>query len=135
MTAKNLSLRVMVDGHKPEPGQLFAIASEERLLYSLLSNLISNAIEASPNDEEIIVEFTNNQYDTIVVRNKGVVPKEIRNTFFGKYKTFGKMSGTGLGTYSAGMLASVMGYGIFMCTSDEGGDTCIALVIPHLGQG
>jgi nitrogen-specific signal transduction histidine kinase len=41
----------------------------------------------------------------IMIQNKGAVPAEIRERFFDKFVTSGKQGGTGLGTYSAKMLA------------------------------
>jgi PAS domain S-box-containing protein len=130
MSAKNLSLRVTVDGNRPGPDQTFVFESEEQLLYSLFSNLIANAIEASPQDEEIVLGFANTKPKTIAIRNKGVVPKEIRGHFFEKYKTYGKKTGTGLGAYSAKLHAETMGYGIAMSTSDEENTTCITISVP-----
>jgi len=129
---KKLDLRVTINGCKPEPFQTFTLAAEDRLLYSLLSNLMLNAIEASPVNEVISVELVGNGFSSIIIRNKGVVPKEIRDYFFDKYKTFGKTSGTGLGTYSAMILAKTMGFTILMCTSDEDNDTCVTVTTKEI---
>ncbi len=134
--------------------QTLMVCSEERLLYSLLSNLFINAIEASPDSEEIKIELADqdklinvvhntNIADSkdvnnrgvakkisIVINNKGAVPKAVREDFFEKYKTYGKSSGTGLGTYSAKLLADAMHYSIRMETSDENNDTTITIDIP-----
>lgn len=134
--------------------QTLMVCSEERLLYSLLSNLFINAIEASPDSEEIKIELSDqdklinvvhntNIADSkdvnnrgvakkisIVINNKGAVPKAVREDFFEKYKTYGKSSGTGLGTYSAKLLADAMHYSIRMETSDENNDTTITIDIP-----
>jgi two-component system sensor histidine kinase/response regulator len=45
----------------------------------------------------------------ITVENKGTVPLEIRQTFFDKFVTHGKDGGSGVGTYSARMLAKAQG--------------------------
>lgn len=103
---------------------------EERLIYSLLSGLLSNAIEASPSGEKIVIEFKRNGGIVISVRNCGVVPEPIRGSFFQKYVTHGKNSGTGLGTYSAKLMAEAMHYGIEMITYDELNETVINITIP-----
>ena len=131
VSAKMLSLATTVDSHRPSPGQTFVFDSEERLLYTLFSNLLLNAIEASPQGERIDIEF-NTELKHIVIRNKGVVPVVIRDTFFEKYKTQGKKFGTGLGTYSAKIYSEVMGYGIHMSTSDEDNETCITVSVQTL---
>lgn len=104
---------------------------EERLIYSLLSGVLSNAIEASPSEEKIVIEFKRNGGIGISVRNCGVVPEPIRDSFFQKYVTHGKNSGTGLGTYSAKLMADAMHYGIEMITYDERNETVINITIPE----
>jgi signal transduction histidine kinase len=59
------------------------------------------------------------------------VPSVLREHFFEKYKTYGKSSGTGLGTYSAKLLADAMGYGIAMQTSDADNATTITITFPE----
>ncbi len=130
LSEKGLTLRVFVDGKEPDSEQTFIFEAEERLLYQLLSNLLVNAIEASPQKQEIIFEITNGAPRIISIANKGTVPEEVREHFFEKYKTFGKKTGTGLGTYSAKLLARTMSYGIQMSTSDEENYTSIEIVIP-----
>ena len=132
LSAKNQSLRVIVDGNVPPPGEGFMLESEDNLLYSLFSNLIINALEASPDNEEVVVSFLSSRPIIISICNKGAVPVDVREHFFEKYKTFGKRSGTGLGTYSAKLIANTMGYAITMSASDEENSTCITISIPSL---
>jgi len=119
LLAKKLECRLMINGNKLMQDETIMVCSEERLLYSLLSNLFTNAIEASPDSNEIMINITDSESVNIAIHNKGSVPKAIRNCFFEKYKSFGKAYGTGLGTYSAKLLASTMHYEISMETSDE----------------
>ena len=58
---------------------------------------------------------------SLEVRNQGQVPEDVRDRFFEKYATSGKRGGTGLGTYSARLIAEVHGGAIAMATSAEGG--------------
>ena len=83
------------------PGSL-DIYGEELLTYSLMANIIKNALEASPNGNTVTIDIKKPEDNTIItIHNHGVVPEEIRDRFFDKYVTTGKKEGTGLGTYSA----------------------------------
>jgi len=77
--------------------------AEEFLCYSMFMNLIKNSVEASPNNE--VIEININRNKSISITNKGEVPVEIRNMFWNKFATSGKIGGTGLGTYSAYLVA------------------------------
>ncbi len=134
LTSKNLTVKTMVNGQELFPGQRVYIQSEELLLYFLFCNLVINAIEASPQGEEIQIDI--HSCDPLIIRihNKGVVPQVIRKNFFDKFKTSGKASGIGMGTYSAKLMAETMNYKIRMDTSDKKGTTCISLFVPRNGQ-
>lgn len=107
------------------------VRADSRLLFSLLSNLFTNAIEASPPGETIRIEVTpEDQTLVLTLCNCGAVPAEIRSHFFEKYRTLGKQGGTGLGTYSAKLMADTMGLGLRMETSDADDRTCIWLTLP-----
>jgi len=53
----------------------------------------------------------------------GTVPESIRDHFFKKYVTAGKLKGTGLGTYSAKLIAEAHGGMINMQSSEDSGTT------------
>jgi PAS domain S-box-containing protein len=99
--------------------------AEELLCYSLLANLLKNAVEASPEGAVVTVTAAAGGEDSVVLRihNRGVVPASVRDNFFQKYSTLGKASGTGLGTYSARLMARVQDGDIDMETSDAQGTT------------
>lgn len=123
-----LSLKIndqMDDGNLP-----FIVRGERLLLYSMLANLIRNALEASPRGGNVEVELRHKEGKEISISNKGVIPREMRDRFFQKYATHGKASGTGLGTYSARLIAEVHGGSIGFDTSDESGMTTIQVHIP-----
>ncbi len=105
----------------------FIVLTEETNFYNIMSNLIANAIEASPAGSDIVIRFQRSIPKTLSIINKGVVPKAIRAHFFEKYKTYGKRHGTGLGTYSAKLIAEALGYEIEMQTSDEMNETTIKI--------
>jgi signal transduction histidine kinase/ActR/RegA family two-component response regulator len=99
--------------------------AEELLCYSLLANLMRNAIEASPEGGEVSVAALAGPGETVVLRihNHGAVPASVRGTFFQKYATSGKAGGTGLGAYSARLMARVQDGDIEMQTSKDAGTT------------
>ncbi len=65
----------------------------------------------------------NNEATLIHIHNNGVVPEQIRNQFFEKYITAGKSGGTGLGTYSARLIAETLDGSIGMTSSEQAGTT------------
>jgi len=99
--------------------------AEELLCYSLLANLTKNAVEASPEEQAVTIRGEAGAGGTVLlhVHNQGAVPEAIRPHFFQKYATLGKASGTGLGTYSARLMARVQDGDIAMRTSDADGTT------------
>ncbi|GAB6058886.1 hypothetical protein JCM31598_20030 [Desulfonatronum parangueonense] len=125
LQAKSLREEVTLDGRPAvEP---FWVGTEERLLFCMLSNLLLNAVEASPDGETIAVELSQKPVPTLRIRNRGAVPEPVRENFFQKYKTHGKQYGTGLGTYSARLMADTMGYGLAMETSDTDNSTTLVI--------
>jgi PAS domain S-box-containing protein len=105
-------------------GAPFAWA-EELLCYSLLANLLKNAVEASPPGATVSVSAQAGSEGTVAIRihNQGAVPAAVRATFFQKYASMGKASGTGLGTYSARLMARVQDGDVAMATDDVEGTT------------
>lgn len=118
--AKRVAVRIaLADG----AATVYAWA-EELLCYSLLANLLKNAVEAS--NEGATVEVTLAQQPegvSIDIHNDRAVPATIRDRFFEKYATAGKAGGTGLGTYSARLMARVQAGDITMRSSDAEGTT------------
>lgn len=96
--------------------------AEEMLCYSMFSNLLQNAFEASPSGEtvEIDIDDRDPRMVQIAINNVGAVPEAIRERFFDKYVTFGKKTGTGLGTYSAKLCAETQQGSIALDWSHEG---------------
>ncbi|MHC1745482.1 MAG: response regulator [Syntrophobacteraceae bacterium] len=121
--SRSVAVRLTHDGRPVEGGFRFTVRGEEILLYSMLSNLIINALEASPTDGEVTIDVRENGGVTIEIHNEGVVPEEIRGRFFGKYITAGKPAGTGLGAYSALLMAKTLGGAVDMKTAEHQGTT------------
>jgi PAS domain S-box-containing protein len=128
--AKHLDCSLVVNGAEPAENERFELLTDENLFYSLVSNLLSNAVDASPNGEEVKIELREGAPHHLSIANAGAVPAEIRSDFFDKYKTTGKERGTGLGTYSARLIAENMGWDLRMETFDETNTTRLTLHIP-----
>jgi CheY-like chemotaxis protein len=120
---QHIGVDIIVNGKPITDETVFEIPGEDLLFYSMLNNLIKNALEASPFNENIRISLDNQQHPAILIYNKGVVPEDMRKSFFDKYATSGKLKGTGLGTYSARLIAETMGGTIHMQSSSDQGTT------------
>ena len=101
----------------------------------MLSNLFKNALEASPRNEKIQISLSKENECLISIHNQGAVPEDIRDNFFEKYTTSGKHGGTGLGTYSAKLIAETLGGSIITMASSEKLGTMITLSFPRCSDG
>ena len=126
---KHLTLVVTVNGRPPENGDVFLAFGEELLCYAMLSNLLKNAYEASPQDCQVGIDFRYGPLAEIRIRNSGTVLPAIRDRFFDKYVTAKEDKGTGLGTYSAKLTAETQGGTISLDTS-EAGHTTVTVRLP-----
>ena len=98
--------------------------AEELLCYSILANLLKNAIEAAPEDTLVTLTLEQDDERAVVhIHNLGSVPDEVRARFFQKYATAGKGAGLGLGAYSAQLLARVQGGKLTLNSSPDEGTT------------
>ncbi len=131
--AKKVRVRLMHQDKDVPEDFSFMVCGEEMLCYPLFSNLIKNALEASPEGKEISIQMQHQASESfLTIHNHGEVPKEIRDVFFDKFTTYGKKSGTGLGTYSAALIARTQNGGIDMQTSQESGTT-LTVRLPFCG--
>ena len=125
----NLDIQLTVES--PYSAQTFFIWGEELLCYSMFSNLARNALEAAPSHTTVrITLYHKARRAEISIRNQGEVPLAIRSRFFEKYVTAGKKKGTGLGTYSAYLIAQTQRGGIDL-DSSEAGATTITVWLPY----
>lgn len=109
------------------------VLAEELLLHSLIVNLMKNAIEASPSGGDISVRATREPgVVRLRIENTGEVPGAIRDRFFEKYVTSGKQGGTGLGTYSARLMAETLD-GTLTLDCETPGRTAVVLTLPRTG--
>jgi len=116
---KKILFLIMIDGRELSQCDRFMIKCEETFFCNMISNLLLNAAEASPAHETIYI-ILSTAMKFLSILNKGTVPIEIRDRFFEKYVTAGKEKGTGLGTYSAALIAKTHGWKIRLDTSIPG---------------
>jgi signal transduction histidine kinase len=128
-SVSSLSIDVAVEGRPAQPTGTFRVSAEEPLLYTLLSNLIRNAVEASPPGGRVSISFSTGASGVIAIHNVGAIPASIRERFFQKFATAGKPGGTGLGAYSARLIATTLG-GTVDCRSSEEAGTTITVSLP-----
>ncbi|MHC5067193.1 MAG: hybrid sensor histidine kinase/response regulator [Planctomycetota bacterium] len=106
-------------GQAPTADDRFTLLGEDSLYYSMLSNLIKNAIEAAPPGSTVETRLDYRPDPSIEVHNLGVVPEPLRTRFFEKYVTVGKLGGTGIGTYAARLCAVTLGGDLTMSTDPD----------------
>lgn len=126
---KQKTTLVLLFGNLTHPHKETIVYGEEFLLEDMLMNLIKNAIEASPPGSAVTIAAQEDHgFLRLTIHNLGVVPESIRGRFFEKNATAGKMFGTGLGTYSAQLIAKAHGGRITFTTSEAEGTTVTVLL-------
>ncbi len=119
-------------GQPVEPRSSMRVLGDELLCYSMFNNLLRNAMEVARAKTAIAIDLAPvEDRVAISITNNGVVPVEIRSTFFDKFSTSGKQGGTGLGTFSAQLIAKTQNGEIAMSTSDEAQTTTITVYLPY----
>lgn len=125
-----LDLELLLDGAPAAPEAAFRVRAEELLCYSMLANLVANAVEAAPDGSRVTVDLGRKQgCAAIAIHNPGAVPVAVRDRFFEKYATAGKPNGTGLGTYSARLIA-LAHHGEIAMATDETAGTTVTVSLP-----
>jgi PAS domain S-box-containing protein len=94
-----------------EGGEVGPVAAgESDLLGTMFSNLVTNALEAAPPDTAVTITLsTSGACALVAIHNQGSIPEDLRSRFFLKYATSGKNDGTGLGAYTARVIARLHG--------------------------
>jgi PAS domain S-box-containing protein len=128
---KDLQVNYYLNGQELDWEKTHLITGEQRNLESMLANLLTNALEASPQGETVEVRISRNQDHVIEIHNQGTIPEEIRDKFFERYVTWGKNHGTGLGAYSARLIARAHGGDITFQSSEQKGTT-LKVHLPEL---
>jgi signal transduction histidine kinase len=126
-----IALSLDVEGDAPRDSTAFFVLGERSLCYSMLSNLLKNAMEASPQGGSVRISLREGEQGRarIVVSNQGSIPVSLRERFGEKYATAGKRYGTGLGVYSARLIAETMN-GTFSWTSSQEQGTSVYITLP-----
>ncbi|WP_415719667.1 sensor histidine kinase [Maridesulfovibrio sp.] len=123
---KGLTIACMLDDEPLQEESYIVCYGEASLIITMFSNLLKNAAEAAPKNTTITITISeDNRFITTKIHNMGEIPISVRETFFDRYATYGKKHGTGLGTYSARLIASASGGDISFTTSEEKGTTLI----------
>lgn len=128
---RGVALVILVEGQplgQPLGQTVCPCFGEADHLESCLANLIKNAVEAAPTGSTVTVAVTCAPL-SVDIHNQGVIPEAIRATLFEPFVTSGKPDGTGLGTYSARLIARAHG-GDIRFTTDEAEGTHVVLSLP-----
>ena len=129
---KRLSLAYLRQGRPWPASEPCPLKGDARHLETLFANLLKNAFEAAPAGSRISVSLEElDGFREITIHNEGSVPTAVRSCFFEKYSTAGKPGGTGLGTYSARLIARAHGGDVAMETSEPEG-TRVRVRLPRL---
>ena len=130
--ARSRTIRLMRNGALLAPKDVVPLDGDALLLDPMLQNLLVNALEASPQGGEVVIDIRDDDPATlaVVLSNQGEVPAGIRDRMFDKYVTMGKRGGTGLGAYSAALAARAHGGGVAL---DAGvpGRTSVTVTLPR----
>lgn len=127
---KEATLKIYLNDTPIKDDSSILIEGDKFYLKHLFINIITNALEASPQKAVVEVYLYTQEQLTVKIKNEGMVPEDIQPHFFEKYATSGKEKGTGLGTYISKMIAEFHGGSIsFVSTKDEG--TTVHITFPQ----
>lgn len=129
---KSLAFVYLLNGLPLSWEEALDVIGERILLESLFANLIQNAVEAAPEGSAITISITSGKKDYEVdIHNQGAIPEKIRHNFFARYVSCDKKYGTGIGTYSAMLIARTHKGDIRFTTSMEDG-THLLVTLPRI---
>lgn len=125
-----VTLLALHGGREMQPDARLVGAAEELLSCVMLGNIVKNALEASQPGETVRIHLEEGERISLAVHNTRPVAPQVLPIFFQKYGTFGKPGGTGLGTYSASLMAKTQGCGLEVVSSETEG-TLVTFTIPR----
>ena len=131
ISTKKIAVDIRLNGGVAPSGACVYVMVESLLTHSMFANLIKNAIEASQNEGNITILICVTKEVVVSITNAGEVPMQIRSTFFDKFITAGKFKGTGLGTYSAALIAKTQRGSLILDSSVDGETSIIARLPKH----
>ncbi|GFM35317.1 hybrid sensor histidine kinase/response regulator [Desulfovibrio psychrotolerans] len=125
MLSRQVEVALHVDNRHACVDEKLYVSAQPMLCYSLFSNLVLNSMEASQPGDTVLISLHSGNDGRVRtdIHNNGAVPHAVRARFFDKYATAGKTHGTGLGTYSARLIANTLHGNIAMHTSETAGTT------------
>lgn len=123
------AIDILVDGRADHLAPCNCMG-DETLLRLALQNILLNALEASPPEGRVAASLECGRRCRLTIRNRGAVPAAIRERFFEKYVTMGKIKGTGIGTHSARVMIQAQGGRIAMRALDDEDATEIVIDLP-----
>jgi len=126
---RELTVAVPCEGFSGQP----VVFGDELLSHSMLSNLVKNAIEASPFGGTVTIRVLNGNPVRISIHNAGAVSQGLRTQFFKKHATVTKTGGTGLGAYAARLMAETQGGSVWLETDEQTGTTVTIELPPAAG--
>lgn len=128
---KSLEFFYLLDGRPMSWEDSRNALGERILLESLFANLIQNAVEAAPEASRITISIhSKEKVHEVDIHNPGTIPESVRHNFFERYATCGKKYGSGIGTYSAMLIAKTHHGDIRFTTSEEEG-THLLVTLPR----
>jgi CheY-like chemotaxis protein len=130
-TFSSKQITISVDTDAPVGQQQPIALADAMLCYSLFQNLMKNACEAAPEGTQVTVKLFDAAPLRVEMANRGAVPASIRDRFFDKFVTLGKTGGTGLGTYSARLLAQAQQGTVELNVSDIADTTTVKITLPR----
>ena len=122
--SRHVAFETLVDG-EPLGERTCAFFGEERYVETCLANLVKNAVEASPEGGTVRVEAICRPCSRVTVHNQGAIPEAIRDSFLDPFVTSGKPGGSGLGVYSARLIAKAHGGELRFASDEEEGTTAV----------
>ena len=124
-------LGIVVDADSAVGDELPTATGDAMLCYSLFQNLVKNACEAAPPGSRVVITLKDESPLRVTIHNTGTVPPDLRARFFEKFATSGKPGGSGIGTYSARLLATAQKGDVAMATDDESNSTTLTVTLPR----
>lgn len=125
----NIGVRGKTDPEESAPlggTEVVTVSGDASLLYSMASNLLRNAVEASPDKAAVSVSILAGPDVAILeIGNEGEVPIPIRARYGQKYASAGKAQGRGLGAYAARLAIEAHGGSLFLDSSVVGRTTIV----------
>jgi signal transduction histidine kinase len=128
--AQSLEVALRLQEDAPAAQGEMHVRGDALLCHSMFDNLLKNALEAAAGGGDVSVTLRQGPPFAVVIENAGEVPRDILPRFFDKYSTSGKRSGTGLGTYSARMVARAHGGDVLLDAAPPGRTRLTVLLPP-----